>query len=271
MILEKVLAKKEKAAEELETIDEIIGHYQSHHHATGKSFKERIKKIEQWADPDNTHALQLKHEAEYVAAGKPGDDSMPGAYNVAYKVMDQHMKKPNDKLDDEDKIRDILESYVDQFLTNALGEKFTERMRQAKESGASDEQIREVKGQLFQRYHRNEDGDKVIVENVLSDSYIKKLKGKKRVEFVSRLKDLRDKTTEGYSNYLLQTATQGLVSEEDILESSKYIGGKLSDAGLKPDKSFHLKDIGEQVRDYSLLLQNTVSELIKKGYKKIEK
>lgn len=129
------------------SVDEIVSDYQKYNYSSGKKFKERIKKWEEFHDPDNIHVQQFIHHAHYTVFGKPGHEKeYPGAYNEAYKVLDKHVKDDNDKLEDEDKLAQILETYTDTFLQKAMGNKFKEAMEHAeKELKLSKKEMRDRK------------------------------------------------------------------------------------------------------------------------------
>src|SRR3989344_6328339 len=111
------MAEKKKA----KSIDEIVSDYKKFHHKAGKSFKERIKKFEEFNDPENIHATQFAHHAHYVVFGHPSNSKdFPGAYNAAHKVLDKHLDDDNAKLDDEAKLTEILETYTNAFLEKVI-------------------------------------------------------------------------------------------------------------------------------------------------------
>ncbi len=252
--------KKEK------TVEEIISDYQKHHHKKGKSFKERIKKFEEFHDPENIHALQLSHHAHYTIFGKPTDQKgFPGAYNEAYKILDKHVSNDADKLDDSNKLTDILEMYVDTFLQKAMGDKFKTTMKKAEGKKLSKKDIRELKGQLMGKYHTDEEGNPV---NILSEAYINRLKGKKKIELIEELKGLSKTIQESYSRHLQGEALEGVISEDDRFDMADYIEPIFKKKGLTHKKHHLLRSAREQAMHYGLLLQGASETLVKKaGYK----
>jgi len=249
-----------------ETMDEIISSYQKFHHKGGKSFKDRIKKFEEFHDSDNIHGTQLAHHAHYTVFGRPGHEKdFPGAYNSAYKVLDKHVAGDGDKLDDEKKLTEILETYVDSFLDKAMGKKFTETIKHAKKNGLKDKDLRELKGQLLGRYTTDSEGN---FNNVLSESYIKKLKGKKKIALIEELKTVSEDMRDKYTMNLHGMALDGLISEEDRLDMAKYIGPKFSAKNWKhKDKDHIMHSAVKQAGHYSMLMKGMGEQLQKNGYK----
>jgi len=250
----------------VESVDDIVSGYQKFHHKTGKSFKERVKKFEEFNDPENIHRMQFLHHAHYIVFGKPTDlKGFPGAYNEAYKVLDRHVAEDKDKLEDEDKLAEILETYVDSFLQNAMGDKFKDILTHAKENGLKKKELKELKAQLMGQYYTDSEGKPI---NILSELYIKGLKGKKKIELIEELKNLSEKLRDNYSNHLQQKAVEGLISEEDRLDMAKYITPIFKKRGLKHEKPHITRSAREQEVHYSLLLQGATQPLIEKaGYK----
>lgn len=253
------------------TIDKIIENYQGHHYRKGKTFEERIKKIEEFYDPENTHQLELSQEVDYIIDGKPDDrENFPGAYDKAYNVLAEHLKEASDKLEDEEKgkaeekITEILEAYVDAVLEKAMGEKFSEILHHAESEGIKKEDIRKIKGRLFSQYHRNEKGEPI---DVFNDKYIKALKGKKKVELIEELKGLADVTRKSYTQYLKEKAVEGLISGHDTLEMVKYLQPKLEKSGYTPKEHLLTKSMQELEVAHQLLLQGATDQLRKLGYK----
>ncbi len=253
------------------TIDRIIEHYQSHHHTKGKPFEERIKRWEEFYDPENTHQLELSQEVDYIIDGKPDNrENFPGAYEKAYNTLAKHLKEAGDKLEDdgkvkaEEKVTEILEAYVDEVLQKAMGEKFSDILKHAESEGIKKEDIRKIKGRLFSQYHRNEKGEPI---DVFNDRYIKSLKGKKKVELIDELKGLAEVTRKSYTQHLQEKAVEGLTSEHDTLEMVKYLQPKLEKSGYTPKEHLLTKSMEELEVAHRLLLAGAADQMRKIGYK----
>ncbi len=252
------------------SVDEIISDYQKFHHKAGKGFKDRIKKFEEFHDPDNIHAQQFAHHAHYTVFGKPGKEKeYPGAYNVAYKVLDKHLEGDADKLEDEDKLTQILETYTDTFLQKAMGDNFKKTMEHAEKEGKlSKKDLRELKGQLMGMYHTDDNGRPV---NILSEEFIKRLKGKKKLDLIDELRGISENVKKSYTGHLQQKALEGLLTEEDRLDMAKYISPIFEERGLKHKKPHIMRSAEEQASHYGALLQGATETLIKKaGYEPIK-
>ena len=251
------------------SVDDIIAEYQKYHHRSGKSFKDRIAKFEEFHDPENTHAAAFAHHAHYVIFGKPGaDKDYPGAYNKAHLTLEKHLKEDGDKLTDEDKLAEIMESYVDTFLEKALSGKFKEIMKHASSEGLDQKKLRELKGQLMGRYLTDERGAPI---DILSSKYLKNLKGKKKVDLISHLRGLGEQIRDSYTSHLHQEAIGDLVSEDDRLDLAKYISPIFKKKGLQHEDSHITRSAREQASHYGALLQGGTETLMKKaGYKPVK-
>ncbi|MBT3297967.1 hypothetical protein HN385_03520 [archaeon] len=257
------------------SVDDIVSGYQKFHHKLGKNFKERIGQFEKLHDPENIHMQQFQVHAHYTVFGKPGSEKdFPGAYNSAFKTLDGLKNKDGskfgdgDKIDHEDDIAKILESYVDTFLQKALGDKFNKHMEQAKKEGIKGKDLRKLKGSLMGMYHTDERGNPI---NILEDNYINKLKGKKKIKLISELQNLGSKIVQGYTSHLKDKALEGLISEDDRLDMATYITPVFNSRGMKPADPFLTKSATEQSRDYGILLQGGSNILQEKlGYEVIK-
>ena len=251
------------------TVDEIVSDYQKYHHATGRDFKERVKKFEEFNDPESIHATQFAHHAHYVVFGHPTDTkNFPGAYNTAHKVLDQHLDDDNAKLDDEAKLTEILEAYTNSFLEKAIGKRFKDTVDHAKSEGLDDKAIRELKGQLLSTYLADDEGRTV---NILSDQYIKELKGNKKVRLIEHLRSLGERSVSGYSRHLVQKALDGIIVEEDRVDMVKYISPIFKEKGWKHKYSHITRTVEQQAQHYGALLQGAGDILKKSGYKVMKK
>jgi len=259
--------KKEKKSN---SVDDIIGHYQKYHHRSGKNFEERIGAFEEFFDSENIHRQQLSQHAQYAVFGKPDDlGNTPGAYNVAYKVLGKHLTEDDAKLEDEDKLAQIMESYADTFLEKAMGKKFKDVIEDAKKNGAKDKDLRDIKGQLLGRYFTDDQGNPI---NIMNETYIKRnLKGKKKVEIIHRLKDISTKLERSYDSHLHQKALEGVITEEDRPHIAPYIRPIFEQKGFKHEKDHSLRPAMEQLQHYQLFLAGAGEELQKLGYKTIRK
>ena len=252
------------------TVEEIIADYQKFHHKAGKGFKDRIKKFEEIHDPENIHARLFSHHAHYTIFGKPGKEKeYPGAYNEAYKKLDKHLKDDADKLEDEDKLAEILDTYADTFLQKAMGSGYKKTMEHAEKEGRlSKKELRELKGQLMGQFHTDDEGRP---QNILDDLYIKKLKGKKKVELIDELRGMSEKVKESYSRFLQGKALEGLLSEDDRVDMAKYITPIFEERGFKHKKAHIMRSVREQQGHYGALLQgNPENSLQQAGYKAIK-
>jgi len=260
------MADKKKA----KSIDEIVSDYQKFHHKAGKGFKERIKKFEEFNDPENIHAQQFAHHAHYTVFGKPGKEKeYPGAYNEAYKKLDKHLEDDADKLEDEDKLAEILETYTDTFLQKAMGDKYKKTMEHAgKEGKLNKKELRQFKGQLMGMFYKDEKGNPI---NILDDENLKELKGKKKLDLIEELRDLSEGVKKGYTSFLQQKAMEGLISEDDRLDLAEYITPVFQERGLK-HKNLHItRTAQEQALHYQLLLKGANNVLVEKlGYKTLK-
>jgi len=257
------MAEKKKA----KSIDEIVSDYQKFHHKAGKSFKERIKKFEEFNDPENIHAQQFAHHAHYTVFGKPGKEKeYPGAYNEAYKKLDKHLEADADKLEDEDKLAEILETYTDTFLQKAMGDKYKKTMEHAEKEGKlKKKELRQFKGQLMGTFYRDERGNPI---NIMDDENLKELKGKKKLDLIDELRNISEGVKKSYTSFLQQKATEGLISEDDRLDMAKYITPIFEERGLKHEKPHITRSAIEQASHYSALIHGGAETLMKQaGYK----
>ncbi|MBI2669109.1 hypothetical protein HYX14_04675 [Candidatus Woesearchaeota archaeon] len=253
-------------AEKKKTVEDIIADYQKFNHKKGKSFKERMKKFEEYHDPENIHPLQFLHHAHYVVFGHPTKTKeFPGAYNEAYKVLDKHAADDGDKIEDEDKLAEILETYTDSFLQKAIGDGYKDYLAHAKDLKLDKKDLREMKGQLLAKYHLDDEGRGI---NILSESNIKALKGRKKVHLITQLQQIGERTKRGYASHLQQAAIDGLIGEDDHLELAKYITPIFQERGLKHDKPHVMRSVNEQAAHYQLLLQGNTEALKKEAHYK---
>ncbi|MEK6809625.1 MAG: hypothetical protein AABY40_03050 [Nanoarchaeota archaeon] len=256
------MTKEEK--KKLKTVEDIIADYQKYHHKAGKEFKDRIKKFEEFHDSDNIHAVLFSQHAHYTVFGKPGKEKeYPGAFNEAYKKLDKHLKEDDDKLEDEDKLAEILETYTDTFLQKALGNGYKKTVEHAqKEAKLSKKDLRELKGTLMARYLPGEGR-----LNILHDSYIKEQKGKKKVELIKELQNLGQLSVQHYTAHLTSSALEGLLSDEDRTDMAKYVTPIFEERGWKNKRAHITRTIEEQQQHFSHLLQGDNDDLKKAGYK----
>jgi len=261
------MAEKKKP----KTVDEIVSEYQKFHHKAGKGFADRIKKFEEFHDPENIHGRQFALHAQYTLFGKPGKEKeFPGAYNQAYKVLDKFLEDDNDKLEDDDKLAQILETYADNVLQKTLGEStFKKFMENAeKDNKMNKKELREFKGQLLGQFHPDGEGRP---GNIFAENYLKELRGKKKIELIEHLKTLSERVKETYSSHLRNKALEGLISEEDRLDMAKYITPIFQERGLKHKKPHIVRSANEQASHYGALLQGGTETLMKEaGYKPLK-
>ncbi len=270
------MAEKKKP----KSVEDIINGYIG---VKNKGFKERIQKFEEFHDTDNIHAQQLAQHAHYTVFGKPSDlKGYPGAHNEAYKVLDKHLSNDNDtfkpedydkrdaddqlKLDkaETDKLTEILEAYVDTFLDKAHPGYKAGIAREKEEGNLSDKDLRNLKGQIFGEYHRDEDGRPI---NILNDQYIARFKGKQKIELVAELEGLSEKVKESYVKHLHHKVLEGLVEEGDRIDLADYIRPIFKERGWKHKEDHVLRGAGIQAAHYGALLQGAGDQLRKQGYK----
>ncbi len=258
------MAEKKKTIDDVidKSVDDIIAYFQSH---TGEDFKTRIKKFEEFHNEKHGIASKLSQHAEYVVRGKPSDrDKFPGAYEVAYKKLDDLVKKDTGKLD-EKQATSVIEAYVDSFL-KAVHSDFDEMMKHAKAEGLSEEEIREMKGQLFAQYHTSQEG----TINPLDAQFIKKnVVGKTKIKTIDMLRGLAQTSQEHYTSRLQSRATTNLLKEEDRLAFAKYIKPKLDKAGFEHDDHPLQKTVQQLGTEYTTLLRG--GDMSKHGYRHVEK
>ena len=263
------------AAKKPKSVDDIINDYQKFHHARGKSFEERIGKIEEFHDPKNIHAMQFGSHAHYAVFGKPDDGKkFPGAYNSAFKALhklkdeDDNPLQDGSVIKDEDALAKILETYIDTFMDLSHGKSYKEAVKQAKEEGLDDKSLRDVKGQFFgQHYLRTKDG----IINILSEDHIKKeYVGKKRIEVQQSLLAIGQATVQSYTGRLQQKAIGDLIGEDDRLAMSKYVAPKFKKQKWKHDKPHISRTANEQLDHYLALLSGNKKDALQDaGYKPI--
>lgn len=249
------------------SIDEIISDYQKFHHKAGKGFKERIKKFEEFNDPENMHAQLFAHHAHYTVFGKPGKEKeYSGAYNETYKKLDKLLEDDADKIEDEDKLAEILETYADTFLQKAMGDKYKKTVEHAgKEGKLNKKELRQFKGQLMGQFYKDERGNPI---NIFDEENLKELKGKKKLDLIDELKEMSEGVKKSYTNFLQQKAMEGLISEDDRLEMAKYLTPIFEERGLKHQKPHITRSVVEQASHYAALLHGGTETLMKQaGYK----
>jgi len=260
-------AKKKSLSME-ERVKEILKGSQAFHHSGGKAFKERVEYWEKWQDPESKDYLTLVDHATAIASGDD-DHKVPGAYHAAYKVLDQHAPELDDKIKDTDKLAEILEAYVDDFLGKVLGEEnYKKRIKQLEEEGFGKEKLREQKGQLMSRYYQDEDHKGI---NVLSEHYLIELKGKKKADLKNKLKKIAEGTARGYASQLLNRASGEVLHEGDEVEMAEYVTPQFRAARWKPRTPHAAQTIHELAAHYGALLRNDSESLQKERYKVIKK
>tara|TARA_Y100000310_G_scaffold343592_1_gene451988 strand:+ start:1974 stop:2801 length:828 start_codon:yes stop_codon:yes gene_type:complete len=256
------------------TVEEIIAGYRKYHHATGKKFKDRVKKFEGFFDEDNIDSNTIALHAQYVVQGNPEDNkSFPGAYQVAHRKLGEFAKRNGDKIEDTDQLASILESYVDTFLQHALGDKFKKIMGRAEKKAKKKEgeltkkskvALRELKGQLMSQFY-SEDGK--TGKNILTDSYLKSLEGKKKVDLIGKLQQIAQGSQEMYTGWLQGKAIGDLFSEDDRYEFSEHIGDRFESAGWSHKKDHVHRTVDTQSQTYQHLLSGSADKLKKMGFK----
>jgi|SRR3989344_724955 len=272
------MAKRTGAPPKEETIDQIVNRYHEFHQARGKSFKERMGAFEKFHDEDNIEGQRIRTHAQYVAFGNPDNrQEFPGAYDLAHRKLSEFAPNDGDKLEDEDQLAQILESYVDNFLGKTMGERFDKVMeRAAKElkgdkenlSAKDKKELRALKGQLMSQYY-SEDGEHPT--NILHEQYISALKGKKKVELIAKLRNIGETSSQLYAGKLQMDILGNLFSEEDRYVMAEHLGAQFKKKGWKHKKLDHVfRDVGTQTEHYTHLLHGDGDKLKKVGYKPIQ-
>lgn len=254
------MAEEKKKKPMHQTIEDILNDYGKHHHKAGKDFSARMKKFEEFHSKDSIHA-QLFEEHAYNTVFGNSAEGYTGAYHAAYKHVASMEEK--DKIT-EDVLKKMLESYADSLLEKAIGKAYQDMIKHAKESGMSDSDIFDFKGQLMGQRITDERGNPI---NLLDKEHINKLKGKKKIEVVQALRNISDKVVDSYKNYMIGESLGGLFGEDDRTAMSKYITPKFKEAGFAHEKPHIWRTSGEQASHYALLLQGATESLQKAGYK----
>jgi len=254
------MADKKKSSGK--TIEEKLKFYQSFH---GKDFKERISAFEDLHDEEKGDMLFFQQHANYVVRGHPTDKkNFPGAYNEAYKVLDKHVKNDTDKLNDLDKIGEIMEKYVDSFLQKAVGKKYDEALKLARKDKLDKDQLRKLKSNFFDQYYRTDRNS----PSILSEENFKTYKGKTKLQMIGELEKIANSNLKGYSGYLASKAQSPLVHEHDIPHMAKYITPIFKKAGFEPKDPHLTQDVQSLYNSYATLL--TGGSLGELGYKRIK-
>jgi hypothetical protein len=236
---------------------------------SASDFKTRIKRFEEFHDPDlNIRDLFSQH-AGYIARGNPEDrEKYPGAYEVAHKHLGTLAKKNTDTLN-EDQVREVLQKYVEQFL-KSTHPGFDKMMAQAKKENWDKKHVRDTLGDLFGSYHKDPETGKGT--NPLNDSYIKELAGKAKLRLIKELSGLAAGTQQMYTGFLIRKATEDLLKQpEDHNEFTGHVASRLKDAGLQlPDNApLHIRSVDQLTRDYSTLLSG--GDMSKLDYQQVGK
>ncbi|PIZ51006.1 hypothetical protein COY27_05110 [Candidatus Woesearchaeota archaeon CG_4_10_14_0_2_um_filter_33_13] len=248
------------------TVDDIVAEFRGFHHEKGKAFKDRVAAFERFNDPEAIFGQQFAHHAHYAIFGHPSDPKgFPGAYNVAHKTLDKHAAADEFKLQDEDKLAEILESYVDTFLQKAMGKRFEKFVAHAKKIKMDKKDLREFKGQFMSKYY-SADGRNPT--NILSSGYIKSLKGSTKLDVIDRLRSIGETTKKFYTANLVNEAIGGIFSDEDDrVDLAEYLTPKFEKAGWKHDKPHVWRDTKEMSQHYSALLSGNQGDALQKsGY-----
>jgi hypothetical protein len=255
------MAEKKKP----KSVEDIINDMQS---VRDKDFKTRIAKFEDFHKPENQHALRFQQHAEYVIWGNPGDrKNYPGAYEVAYQKLDSIAKDNDDKLGKVDDIMAILHSYADHFLEKAMGSRFKDAIKDAKEAGLDDDEMMEMKNTLLANYLRDRNGRPIM--KFLDKDQAKKLKGKTKMEVITYLRGVSENTAKQYTSHLISKATEDLIQHYDIAALAKHVKPKFDEAGFKPEDHYLTKPAALLAQHYGILLSG--GDVTENGYKKVTK
>lgn len=245
------------------SIDKILSKYKK---VKGKDFKERIGAFEKFHDPTNIEKQELELEADHIVRGKPSDSkNFPGAYQKAYNILDKSVKEYKDKVNNLDAITSMLETYVDEFLSKIMGDKFSEFVKHAKAEGIDAKELRHAKGNLFARFTSH--GDKTM-GNILDERIIKELKGKQKIELINYLRNIAAKTVESYTKHVDEEMWEGTFNIYDTVDMAKYVKPKLESKGFTHKDHPLTKHVDDLMEHYELLLRGDTKELVEKhGYK----
>ena len=247
---------EEKKEENLEEVldkggDEIAKYFANV--SKEEDFDKRLKAFKEFHDPHKQIPERFLTHSRYVILGHPSrQDEFPGVYNVAHKVLDEKAEKDSDTLTEE-QVTEVMEAYVDKFLEHATGvdEPLKEMMEAAKKRGLSDEDLRELKGSMFARYHTEQDGNYL---NPLDKGIIKDLTGKTKLDLKTYLSVAADNSLKKYNNLLSKAARNLLVKEKDFTKLVEVMDEEFKDL-YEHDTDLILKEHHELVRDYSTHLQ----------------
>jgi hypothetical protein len=259
---------------EPKTVEEIVKHYHGFHHTNEKkSFDDRIKAFENLHDPDNTHIQTIAQHGKYILNGKPTDPkTFPGAFNEAYKKVDKYVKEDGDKLEDIDKLADILETLTDTFMKKAHPgyDKALEHMKKKaqKEGKKLDKKaLRELKGaMLSQQYLLNDEGNGPG-DNILSESYLKGLKKKNKLQLIERLEGLSQKLIRGYVGITVTKMQDGWFDDhKDRVSLADYLDPVFKARGWKNDRSGIYRSATQQIQSYKGLMSGDAETLGNVGY-----
>ncbi len=245
-----------------------------HRFSTAKetgTFEDRVKLYEELYDPEkNTRAIIAEH-ARDVVFGNPADrENFPGAYEVAYKHLNDKVTEDTAKVEDIDLLAQMLEKYVDKVLEKAMGIKFEETILKLKGRGYTDKQLRLWKGQVVSPYILNEEGRPINPFDEY-DIFIKEtLAGKTKVEIANILRNIANQTVLGYSANKEGELTTGLFKHyEHAGDMTLHLETELAKKGWTPrDRNKYLvKELPARVREYAHLITANAEELKKAGYK----
>ena len=241
--------KKEPTIDDVvnKSATEIISYFQSH---TGKNFKTRIGKINEFHNPKYEIINILSDHVESIVQGNPDDrKKFPGAYNVAYEMVTKFAKGRFDRVNKLDDATAIIEAYVDQFLKQAHESKFDEAMKKAKAEGLDAESIRNMKGELFSMYHVDPQTGRGL--NPFEPGFVKGYVGKTRMGLVKRLKSLAQTSQQRYTQYLASEATSNLVRQTDHVDLASHVHQEIyKKAGLTHPEHPLTKRFGTNLEDY---------------------
>jgi hypothetical protein len=241
------------------TIDDIIKYSKTFE---GKPFKERIQFFESFHDLDKHMEERIGQHAEYVIRGKPTDSSLPGAYNLAYKKLDEAVKGDYDKVKGEH-LDATFDALVDEMLGQVLGkDRLSKAIEKLKKKGFDDERIRRFKGSLFATHFKD---DKNRPINIYG--YKEVFKGKKKVEVISGLRGIAGDLQKSYTRHLKSQMTDHLVTDYDRLDIAPYVEEKFDKAGLHHPDIDHLELEPDQTAGhYETLIKH--GDLGQQGYRK---
>ena len=254
--------KKPQLAERVEKL--IKKHRVEYHHAAGKSFDERVELLDEIFHPDSVAHKIITDHAKYTIHGHQEEGYGEGVFHKAYK-SGKLSEIQHEDIVGEEKVASALETFADELLKVTEGKIYEDTIEAAKEQGATDDDIKNIKKGFLAKYI-NQNGNAI---DILGSSYKNRFKGKTKQEFVSQLEALAETARKNYSANLINGLTQDLVNEEtEKTKMGQKLYQKLQGINLEhPDILPVMLDVGTQMEHYGLAHIGAKDKLMEEGYK----